>query len=111
MELFLGTRSFNQNRNEHPSSRGREESFTRDLGLTKNVTAAITFVNGATQQLQAANGTFAAFVVGDLIFVAGSNLNDGEFTVVAIDVANHAFLQVDNGCKNEGPVNATVRTV
>ena len=97
---------------EHPPSAVLDRSVTRDVGLLGNVTASITFVNSATKQLQAANGTFpaASFPVGVDIIVNGTNLNDGTFRVTANDAVNGAFLTVDNSPKNEGPITATVRT-
>ena len=105
-----GTRT-KQNFEYERVDQGREtRSHTCDLGMTKNVTASITFVSGGTNQLQAANGTFVNFAVGDVILVEGTSLNNGYKSVVGIDGTNHSFLTVDPGCPNEGPVTATVRT-
>lgn len=92
-------------------TRSVSQSLTRDVGMSKNVTASITFVGGGTNQLQAANGTFSAFVASDIILVEGSALNSGTFQVVAIDAVNHAFLTVANGLKAEGPITCTVRSL
>jgi hypothetical protein len=111
MGIRFGTRQGLQTSfNSHPSSRSNNVGLTRDVGMSKNVTASITFVNGGTNQLQAANGTFTPFAIGDQIRVDGANLNNGNYTVLAIDATNHAFLIVDNGLKNEGPISCTVRT-
>ena len=110
-EFMQGTRTKQNVAYQHPPETSVTSSLTRDVGMSKNVTAAITFVNSATKQLQGANGTFNAFAVDDLILVEGTNQNNGIFTVTAIDGANHAFLTVDNPPKNEGPVNATVRSL
>lgn len=107
----IGTRTKQGTRQGHISGRGETQSHTRDLGLSKKVTASITFVGAGTNQLQAANGTFAAFAVGDDMLVEGTNLNNGTFHVNAIDGTNHAFLTVDVGCHAEGPLSATVRTI
>lgn len=111
MPSSIGTRTQQNFRKERIDQGHEAASHTRDIGLAKNVTAAITFVNGATKQLQAANGTFAAFVVGDQILVEGTNLNNGRQIVTAIDAVNSAFLTVDPGPNNEGPIAATVRTI
>ena len=86
-------------------------SHTRDVGMSKNITASTTFVSSPTSQAQAANGTFANFAVNDVLLVEGVNLNNGFFTVVGIDSANHAYLVLDPPPKSEGPTTATVRTV
>ncbi len=96
---------------EHPPSQKLDRDYTQDLGLSKNVTASITFVASPTAQLQAANGTFAAFAAGDLILVENTGLNNGVFNVTGIDAVNHSFLTVDNPPQNEGPVTAQVRSL
>ncbi len=110
-EFMQGTRTKQNFAQLHPTQQSVTESFTRDVGLSKNVTASVTFVNSSTKQLQAANGTFAAFALNDQILVEGTNLNNGIFLVTAIDGTNHAFLTVDNSPKNEGPITATVRSL
>jgi hypothetical protein len=83
-----------------------------DPGMSKKVGpgVAITFTTG-TNQISAANGTFAAFAVQDEILVQGTNFNNGYYTVTAIDAANHAFLTVDPGLVTEGPIStAFIRT-
>lgn len=109
--LMTGTRQLTGFRKGHPPTETFDRTLTRDVGLNKNVTASITFVAATTSQLQAANGTFANFAVGDPIMVEGTNLNNGKFTVTGIDGTNQSYLTVDVPPKNEGPVNATVRTV
>jgi hypothetical protein len=97
-----------------PTTRSVTASYSADLGMTKRVVASITFVNGATNQLQAANGTFPAttWAVGDTIMVEGANLNNGTFQVIGVDATNGAFLTVQGGVKAEGPVaNVTVRAI
>lgn len=113
MGIFVqsGTRTKQGLTFSHPPEARFDRGYTRDVGLSKNVTASITFVNSSTKQLQAANGTFAPFAVDDLIFVEGTNLNNGMFTVTAIDGTNQAFLTVDQSPNNEGPITATVRTL
>jgi len=84
-------------------------NFTRDLGMTKLVTASLTFGGGA---ITGANGTFTGtFAVGDPVFVeAGGAVNNGlMFTVTALDGANNAFLTVDPPPAAE-TVSCTVRT-
>lgn len=103
----MGTRSRQGQRKEHPFGTSITRTLTRDVGMSKNVSASITFGSG---NLTAANGTFANFIAGDPILVEGSNLNNGEFEITAIDATNHAFLTVDPAPKAEGPITATVRT-
>lgn len=109
----IGTRnSPTQSRNTAlPPSGSVAQSLSADVGMSKRVVASITFVNSSTKQLQAANGTFAAFSVGDEIMIEGTNLNNGLQQVAAIDGTNHSFLTVALGLKNEGPISATVRAV
>lgn len=109
MTLRLGTRTLGTFRKEHPPGPSFDRTLTRDVGMTKNVTASITFTAG-TSKLTAANGTFTGFVAGDPILVEKTNLNNGEFIVTAIDGANQSFLTVDPPPKTEGPLSATVRT-
>jgi len=107
----LGTRTQQNFRRERLPQGQETRSYTRDLGMTKRVVASCTFVNGATKQIQAANGAFAnTFAVGDPILVEGANLNNGFFTVTALDGVNNAYLGVDPGPKNEGPIAVTIRT-
>jgi hypothetical protein len=69
---------------------------------------AVTFV-AASGQITAAAGTFAAFAVEDYLIVGGSNLNDGEFKIVATDAST--FIQVDFPVKSEGPISTVeIRT-
>src|SRR5579872_3040593 len=109
--LPLGTRNVpTQTENSlPPTTRSASQSLTRDPGMSKNVTASVTFVNSGTNQLQAAGGTFAAFVAGDTVLVEGANLNNGTFEVLATDAST--YLQVAGGVKNEGPVTVTVRAI
>lgn len=105
-----GTRSRQTTPQIRAPSRSINDGYSRDLGMSKLVSASVTFVNSTTNQLQTANGTFAAFAAEDQIEVIGANLNNGVFTVQAIDTVNHAYLQVYEGVKNEGPITCTVRT-
>lgn len=85
-------------------------THTKDLGMMKFVTAAMTFVASPTGQIQAANGTFAPFALDDVLLIEGANLNNGLFVVLALDTVNHAFLTLDPPPKAEGPITLTVRT-
>lgn len=107
--LHLGTRTLQGQRREHPNSRQFDRGITRDVGMSKNVSASITFA-ASTSKLTAANGTFVNFVAGDPIIVDETNLNNGEHIITAIDATNQSFLTVDPAPKNEGPITATVRT-
>ena len=81
-----------------------------DPGMTKLVTASLTFAaSGAT--ITGANGTFTGtFAVNDPILVEGADLNNGYFTVTGLDTTNAAYLTVDPPPKNEGPLTVLVRT-
>lgn len=108
MTVRLGTRTQANSRYGHPEGGSAEQGLTRDIGMSKRVTASITFGSG---KLTGANGTFTStFAVGDPILVQGSNTNDGYFTVTALDGVNAAFLTVDPAPKAEGPLSVTVRT-
>ncbi len=105
--IQVGTRSrANQLHNEPPGT-SMTRGFSRDVGMSKLATASMTFGSG---EVSAANGTFPSFVVGDLVLVEGVNLNNGYFTVTAIDGTNHSFLTLSPAPKAEGPLTATVRT-
>lgn len=105
----LGTRTKQSFRKEHFDQGSSTRFLTRDVGMTKLVTASLTF-NAGTSQVSGANGTFANFAVGDDLVIEGTNLNNGFYTTIAIDGVNHAFLQLDPPPKSEGPLSATVRT-
>jgi hypothetical protein len=106
-----GTRSFSRNHQRlHDDGRSINYSHSADPGLSNLLTASMTFVNSSTNQVQAANGTFPNFAVGDEIEVIGAVLNSGYFIVTAIDGTNQSFLTLLGGVKNEGPITATVRT-
>lgn len=107
----LGTRT-RQNFEKERIDQGEEtRSFTRDVGMTKNVTVSLTFTSGPPGQITGANGTFAnTFAVGDPIVVRSANINNGHFIVTALDGVNNAFLQVDPPPQPEGPLVVNVRT-
>jgi hypothetical protein len=109
--MQTGTRQPHSHMSSHPPSRSIDRTMQQDLGMTKRVSASITFVASPTNQLQAANGTFANFAVDDIIVVEGTNLNNAILTVQAIDVTNQSYLTVDNPPKTEGPITATVRSL
>lgn len=110
MAKSIGTRSNQTLKNERMDQGHMSRAYSRDVGMSKLVTASLTFATaGATAT--GANGAFAAFAVQDQILTAGTNLNDGYATITGIDTANHAFVVLDPPPKNEGPVTATVRTV
>ena len=83
------------------------KSFTRDVGMSKNVTASMTFGSG---EVLAANGTFTAFALNDVLLVEGTNQNNGYFLVTGLDATNHAFLTLQPPPKSEGPLSTTIRT-
>ena len=103
----LGTRASNSTRNGYIDHGSETRSHTRDVGLSKNITASITFGSG---QISAANGTFSAFTLQDPLLIEGANLNNGFFTVTGVDTVNHSYLMLTPSPKSEGPITATVRT-
>ena len=105
----LGTRQRQTSYQTNAPSRQETRTATRDIGMTKNVTASLTF-SAATGRVSGANGTFANFVAGDTLLIEGTNLNNGERIVTGIDTTNHAFLSLNFPPQNEGPIAATVRT-
>ena len=108
--ITTGTRTRQISHTERIDQGAQTRTLTRDVAMSKNVTASVTFVNGATKQLQAANGTFLAFALYDQILIEGANLNNGYFTITGLDTVNHAYVVVDPSCKNEGPITVTIRT-
>lgn len=109
MAIELGTRTQQNFRKGHPEGGSQTRGLTRDVGMTKNVTASLTFGSG---NITGANGTFptSGFAVGDPLLVENTNLNNGYFTITALDGTNQSFLTVDPAPKAEGPLSATVRT-
>lgn len=102
-----GTRTRQSLQRERVAQGAPNGNLTRDLGMSKLVTASITF---GSNRLTAANGTFAAFAAGDPLEVTGTSLDRGFFTVLGIDSVNQAYLTVDPPPAALGPVTATVRT-
>jgi len=93
-------------------AQGHETRFhTRDLGMTKLVTASITFTS-SNGNATGANGTFptTGFVVNDPVLIEGANLNNGFFTITGLDATNQSYLVLDPPPKDEGPVTVTLRT-
>lgn len=108
--IEVGTRTRANQLHVNPPQGRMTRTYTRDLGLSKNVTASFTFVNSTTKQIQGANGSLAAFAVNDLVLIEGTNLNNGFQTVTGVDGTNQAFLVLSPGPQNEGPLTATIRT-
>jgi hypothetical protein len=108
MARTMGTRVING----YQSGSYERGSFTRHVnsspGMSKMVTDNLTFANTGT--VTGSNGDFAAFVVRDPVLFQGTNLNNGLFEIVGIDVTNHAYLVISPAPQNEGPVSATART-
>ena len=106
----IGTRTRNNFAYERVDQGAETRTHTRDLGMTKNVTASLTFA-AATGRATGANGTFTAtFAVNDWVLVQGAALNNGFFTVTGLDAVNAAYLVLDPPPKNEGPLSVTLRT-
>ena len=108
MPVNLGTRVKQTLRYERIDQGSETRSRNQDPGMTKLVTASLTFGSG---QASGANGTFAnTFAVNDPVLVQGANLNNGFFTVLALDTANNSFLTLAPAPKDEGPITVTLRT-
>lgn len=108
MPVNIGTRTVAEQRKERFTQGGDTRTRNGDVGMSKRVIASLTFGSG---NITGANGTFAnTFAVGDPLLVQGTNLNNGYFTVTALDGTNNAFLTVDPPPAAEGPITATLRT-
>lgn len=110
MAASIGTRTVASARHERIDQGGETRNYTRDLGMTKNVTASLTFTTDG--KITGANGTFTGtFAVLDPVLIGGTNLNNDFAVVTALDAVNAAFIIIDPPPKAEGPITATVRTV
>ncbi|MGH7110754.1 MAG: hypothetical protein ACREFK_10025 [Stellaceae bacterium] len=108
MPINLGTRTKQTLHFKRIDQGSATRSRNQDLGMTKLVVAAITFGGG---NAAGANGTFAnTFALNDPVLIEGANLNNGFFTVTALDTINNAFLTLDPPPKAEGPIAVTLRT-
>lgn len=104
----FGTRTRRNVAHERVSQSRPNSVTTRDVGMTKLISASITFGSG---QLLAANNTFTSFAVGDGIVVENApEAVCGFYTVTGIDVISATYLIVDPPPQAAGPVSATVRT-
>lgn len=108
--MKTGTRTRELSIHIRTERQSETRTHTRDVGMTKLVTASATFVNSTTAQAQAATGTFAPFQLNDIVLVERANLNNGFFTVTGLDSVNHAYLVLDPSPKNEGPLTVTIRS-
>lgn len=107
----VGTRTPQGFLYSHPPSGSLDRGMQQDVGMTKRVVSTATFT-ASNKRITGAANDFTSFVVDEVIVIEGSNLNNGIFTVTAIDGSNHAFLALDNGCKDEGPqAGVVVRTL
>ena len=108
----LGTRTKFGVQHERLAQGSDTRGFTRDVGMTKSITASLTF-SAAGPTVTGANGTFTGtFAVNDPLWVeAGAFLNEGAFfTITALDEINAAYLTLDPPPKSEGPLTITLRT-
>lgn len=104
----VGTRT-RQNLSRERADQGSDtRSHTRDLKMSKNVTSSATFTTDG--KITGSNGDFSAFALNDTILVQNALLNNGFFTITALDGTNHAFVTVDPPPKAEGPLSVTIRT-
>ena len=107
MTKHLGTRGQTRS-SDRIESRNMTKGYTRDLGLSTNITASLTF-SAATGKVTAAASTFAAFKTQVSILVEGTQYNNGYFVITATD--SSTSLTLSPAPTNEGPVTATLRTV
>jgi hypothetical protein len=107
----VGTRTKRSFRQERVTQGHMTRTFTRDLGMTKLVTASITFTS-SNGRATGANGTFptSGFIVGDDVLIEGANLNNGYFHITGLDATNQSYLVLDPPPANEGPITVTLRT-
>lgn len=106
----LGTRSKATTSQNFQERCGAQTKLSRDVGMSKRVVTTATFTSSNGRITGSAND-FLAFLVGDPIVIYGAVLNSAAgHSVVAIDGASHAFLQFDQGVKDEGPISVEVRT-
>jgi hypothetical protein len=105
----FGTRTIATRRQLHPPGGSLHSSQNTDPGMSKRVTASITFGGG---NATGATNTFAppSFALWDTVEVLGANLNAGFFTVTGLDAVNAAYLTLDPPPKSEGPITVTIRT-
>jgi hypothetical protein len=107
MTKQLGTRGQSRS-SDRIESRRMTKGYTRDIGLSTNVTASLTF-NAGTGQVTASAGTFAAFKTEVPVLVENTQHNNGYFVVTATDTST--YLTLSPPPTTEGPVTATLRTV
>jgi hypothetical protein len=108
----LGTRTKSGTTQERLAQGSNTRAFTRDLGMTKLVTASLTF-DATLGRVTGANGTFTStFAVNDPVWIeAGAVLNEGAlFTITGLDATNAGYLSLDPPPKTEGPLTVTLRT-
>ncbi len=104
----LGTRSKQSFQHNHPPEDIPQNSNTLDLGLSKKVTASVTF-SASTARATAAAGTFANFAIGDQLVIASQGADGGFFEVIATD--NSTYLTLDPPPPNGGPSTVTIRSI
>jgi hypothetical protein len=104
----VGTRKRADVQWSNPPQGKMTKFLTRDLGMSKLVSASLTFVNSTTKQVQGAASTFTNFAVGDTILVEGTNLNNGYHNVIATDTSTYLTLAASP--QNEGPISCTIRS-
>ncbi|MFZ3238752.1 MAG: hypothetical protein WA417_01225 [Stellaceae bacterium] len=87
----LGTRTKQGLKYERLAQGSMTRTYTRDLHMTKLVSASITFTS-SNGRATGANGTFptTGFVVNDPMLIEGANLNNGYFTITGLDATNQS---------------------
>lgn len=106
----LGTRRSDQFYKGRADQGADTRSRNGDKGMTKRVSASITFT-ASNGRATGANGTFTStFSVGDPVMIQNTNLNNSFHTVTGLDGVNAAYLVLDPAPKDEGPLTALLRT-
>ena len=97
-----GTRTRQTSLHNRPPSGSFTRQNRNDPGLKSLALQITATFNAGTHKITAAAATFAGFRVQQLVEIAGSNKNNGFFTVVATDAST--YLTLDPPPKAEGPV-------
>lgn len=108
MGIEVGTRTRQNFLYNNSASQKLDRGFSRDVGMSKNVTDSFTFT-ASNARITGAGGDFANFAVDDVLLVEGTQNNNGEFAIVSI-AGDTSYVVVDKGVVNEGPISITIRT-
>lgn len=108
MVTTLGTRTRPSRQKMYPDQGSRTLSRNTDKGMTKRVSASLTFT-ASDGKATGASATFTGnFAVGDPLQISGTNRNNGFRAIIATD--GDTYLILDPPPKDEGPVTCVMRT-